>query len=195
VKVYVVYCHPDPASFTAEIRDRAVSALQTAGHELRVSDLYADEFEPVLSLHERANHHAAPETKTEVLAYCQNLQWCESLVFIYPTWWSGQPAMLKGWLDRVLVRGVAWDLPEGASRITPLLGNVRRLVMVTSHGSPAWVNMLEGQTGRRVISRGLRVLCHRFTRTTWVAMYGVDHSTPTDRAEFLDRVERRLQRL
>jgi NAD(P)H dehydrogenase (quinone) len=195
VKVYVVYCHPDQASFMAAIRDRAVSALQQAGHELRVSDLYADEFEPVLSLQERVDHHAPPETKTEVLEYCRHLQWCDALVFVYPTWWSGQPAMLKGWLDRVLIRGVAWDLPEGASRITPLLGNVRRLVIVTSHGSPAWVNMLEGQTGRRVISRGVRVLCHRFARTTWLAMYGVDHSTPTDRAEFLERVERRLQRL
>jgi NAD(P)H dehydrogenase (quinone) len=195
VKVYVVYCHPDQASFMAAIRDRAVSALQQAGHELRVSDLYADEFEPVLSLQERVDHHAPPETKTEVLEYCRHLQWCDALVFVYPTWWSGQPAMLKGWLDRVLIRGVAWDLPEGASRITPLLGNVRRLVIVTSHGSPAWVNMLEGQTGRRIISRGVRVLCHRFARTTWLAMYGVDHSTPTDRAEFLERVERRLQRL
>jgi NAD(P)H dehydrogenase (quinone) len=195
VKVYVVYCHPDPASFTAAVRDRAVSALQGAGHELHVSDLYADEFEPVLSLHERVNHHAPPETKTEVLEYCQNLQWCEALVFVYPTWWSGQPAMLKGWLDRVLVRGVAWELRDGASRITPLLGNVRRLVIVTSHGSASWVNMLEGQAGRRVISRGVRVLCHRFARTTWLAMYGIDHSTPNDRAEFLDRVERRLQRL
>ena len=49
--------------------------------------------------------------------YCDDLRWCDTLVFVYPTWWSGQPAMLTGWLDRVLVRGVAWELPDGASRI------------------------------------------------------------------------------
>jgi NAD(P)H dehydrogenase (quinone) len=173
VKVYVVYCHPDPASFTAAIRDRVVDALRRAGHETRLSDLYADEFEPALSLHERVNHHAPADTKPGIAVYCQSLQWCDALVFVYPTWWSGQPAMLKGWFDRVLVRGVAWDLPEGASRVTPLLGNVRRLVIVTSHGSAAWMNALEGQAGRRIISRGVRVLCH------WRARHGWRCTAPT----------------
>jgi putative NADPH-quinone reductase len=195
VRVYIVYCHPDPDSFTAAIRDRAVAALQQSGHELRVSDLYADKFEPSMSLQERLDHHASPDTKPEVAEYCEHLQWCDMLVLVYPTWWSGQPAMLKGWLDRVLIRGVAWELPEGATRITPMLGNVRRLVTVTSHGSKRWVNVLEGEAGRRVIGRGVRVLCHRFARSTWLAMYGVDRSTAAERTAFLDRVERRLSRL
>jgi putative NADPH-quinone reductase len=195
VKVYVVYCHPDPESFTAAIRDRAVDALRRAEHELRISDLYADEFDPTLSLQERLSHHEPPKNKPGIASYCENLQWCEALVFIYPTWWSGQPAMLKGWLDRVLVRDVAWDLPDGANRITPLLGNIRRLVMVTSHGSKRWVNGVEGEAGRRIISRSVRVLCNRFARTTWLAMYGIDKSSLEARTAFLDRVERRLGKL
>ena len=195
MNVYVVYCHPDPASFTSAVRDRAVGALQRSGHDVRLSDLYADEFEPAMSSDEVIGHRRPPEDKPAVAGYCDNLEWCEALVFVYPTWWSGQPAMLTGWLDRVLIRGVAWELPEGATRITRRLTNVHRLVAITTHGSSRLINLLEGETGRRVIGRALRVLCHRSARIMWLAMYNIDRSAAADRQAFLDEVERRLGRL
>ena len=195
MRAYVVYCHPDPDSFTAALRDRAVDALRAAGHEVRVSDLYADGFEPALSREEWLDHLAPPHPHPDIGRYCDNLQWCNALVFIYPTWWSGQPAMLTGWLDRVLVRGVAWELPEGATRITGQLSNVSRLVAITSHGSSKLINLIEGETGRRVIGRSVRVLCHKFARTTWLALYDIDRSSQGEREAFLDRVEHRMRRL
>jgi NAD(P)H dehydrogenase (quinone) len=194
VKAYVVYCHPNPESFTAAVRDRAVGALHTAGNEIRLSDLYAEGFEPVMSLEERLTHRQ-PERRPELAGYCDNLRWCDTLVFIYPTWWSGEPAMLTGWLDRVLLRGVAWDMTTSSTRIKSLLTNVRRVVTVTSHGSSKLVNLAEGEAGRRVIGRAVRILCHRLARTTWLALYDIDRSTEADRAAFLDRVERRMHRL
>jgi NAD(P)H dehydrogenase (quinone) len=194
VKAYVVYCHPDPDSFTSAICRRAVDSLQSAGHEVRVSDLYADGFDPAMSVDEVRDHLGPPEHKPGVAEYCDNLQWCETIVFIYPTWWSGQPAMLTGWLDRVLIRGVAWDLPDGATRIERRLTNVRRLVAVTTHGSSKFINLLEGETGRSVIGRAVRLLCHRTARSTWLALYGIDRSTAPQREAFLDRVESRLGR-
>lgn len=194
MNAYVVYCHPDPASFTAVLRDRAADALAAAGHEVRVSDLYADGFEPTLSRAEWSDY-LAPEPNPDIDAYCENLRWCNALVFIYPTWWSGQPAMLTGWLDRVLVRGVAWELPEGGKRITGQLTNVSRLVSITSHGSSKLVNVLEGETGRRLIGRSVRVLCNKFARTTWLALYNIDRSSLAEREAFLDRVEQRMRRL
>jgi NAD(P)H dehydrogenase (quinone) len=195
VKVYVVYCHPDHESFTSAVRDRAVNALRNAGHDVQVSDLYADGFEPTMSSEEALDHLGPPSGKPAVGGYCEHLKWCDALVFIYPTWWSGQPAMLTGWLDRVLIRGVAWELPVGATRITANLTNVRRVVAITTHGSSRLINVLEGETGRRVIGRALRVLCHRSARTTWLAMYGIDRSTQSQRQAFVDRVERRLGHL
>jgi NAD(P)H dehydrogenase (quinone) len=129
MNAYVVYCHPNPESFTAALRDRAVDALRTAGHEVRLSDLYADGFEPALSRAEWIDHLAPQHPHPEIETYRESLRWCDALVFVYPTWWSGQPAMLTGWLDRVLVRGVAWELPDGATRITGRLTNVSRLVI------------------------------------------------------------------
>ncbi len=195
MRVYVVYCHPDPESFTAAVRQRAVDALTKAGHDIRVADLYADGFDPTMSLQEVQRHLDPPKRRPAVDGYCGNLEWCDTLVFIYPTWWSGPPAMLLGWLDRVLIRGVAWELPDGATRITPKLTNVQRLIGVTTYGSSKLINVLEGETGRRVIGRALRALCHRSARATWVTLYDIDRSTPEGRLEFLDHVEDRLGRL
>ena len=110
-----------------------------------------------MSLAEVADYLGPPQHKQAVAAYCTNLQWCEALVFVYPTWWSGQPAMLMGWLDRVLIRGVRGSCTRGRARITPRLTNVRRLVTVTTHGSSKFINLLEGETGRRVIGNALRL--------------------------------------
>ena len=107
---------------------------------------------------------------------------------VYPTWWGSQPAILKGWFDRIWVEGVAYTLPEGEDRIKPLLRNVRRLVVVTTHGSPKWVNALQGEPGKRVVLRGLRSLCHPRARSRWIALYGIDRSDEEQRNRFLDRV-------
>ena len=195
MKVYVVYCHPDPESFTAAVRERAVDALTKAGHDVRLADLYAEGFDPTMSLQEVQHHLAPPRRQPAIDPYCANLQWCDTLVFIYPTWWSGPPAMLMGWFDRVLVRGVAWELLDGSTRITPKLTNVQRLVGVTTYGSSKFINVLEGETGRRVIGRAFRALCNRSARTTWVTLYDIDRSTPEGRREFLDHVDERLGRL
>ncbi|HAN36729.1 MAG: NAD(P)H-dependent oxidoreductase [Ilumatobacteraceae bacterium] len=192
MRVHLVYCHPSETSFTAAVRDRALVGLHAAGHDVRVSDLYADGFVPELSAWERTNHLAPPETKPDIAEYAANLRWCEALVLVYPTWWAGQPAMLKGWIDRVWVAGVAYELPEGANRIRPRLHNIRRIVAITTHGSTKFVNALEGEGGKRIVTRSLRVLCSKRARTTWIALYNIDRSTDARRAAHLARVEQAM---
>lgn len=193
-RALVVYCHPQEGSFVAAARDRVVTGLVAAGAAVRLTDLYADGFDPGFSATERVNHLVAG-TDPSIGSYGDDLRWCDTLVLVYPTWWSGQPAMLKGWIDRVWVNGVAWTLPDGANRLRPGLRNVRRLVAVTTHGSSKLINMVEGESGRRTLSRSLRPMCHPLARTTWLAVYGIDNASERQRAAFLDRVERRMVRL
>ena len=67
---------------------------------------------PAMSADERRTHKE-PGVAPELQRYADDLAWAEALVLVYPTWWSGQPAMLKGWIDRVWVAGVAWELRDG----------------------------------------------------------------------------------
>jgi putative NADPH-quinone reductase len=193
-RVLVVYCHPNPDSFVAACRDRVLGGLATARHEVRITDLYADGFDPVMSAEERLTHKD-PGIEPGLQRYADDLRWAQALVLVYPTWWSGQPAMLKGWIDRVWVAGVAWELPPGRNVIRPLLTDVRRIVVVTTHGSSKLINALEGESGKRTVTRALRVLCSKRTRTTWCAVYGLDTAGAEDRDRFLARVERTMERL
>ncbi len=199
MRTYVVFCHPTHESFVGEALERVLAGLGRAGHEVRVSDLYADGFRPELDQHDlavhRIDHRVHPDQRPDICGYVENLQWCDTVVMVYPTWWSGQPAMLKGWFDRVWVRGVAWDRPDGTNRATPLLRNVRMLIAVTSHGSSKMMNALEGETGKRTMTRALRAACGIRCRSRWIAFYTIDRSNHSDRAAFLDRVEERMSKL
>jgi NAD(P)H dehydrogenase (quinone) len=191
VNTLVVYCHPDPSSFTAAVKDTAVEALRAGGHEVRLRDLYAEGFDPCFSADEQARHRESGAADA-LAEHTAELRWCEHLVLVYPTWWSAQPAMLKGWIDRVWVRDVAWDLPEGGNRVRARLRNVKRITTVTSHGSSKWVNRLAGEAGKRTVSRSLRALCHPLAHTRWLALYGMDTAAAEDRERFLRKVARKL---
>lgn len=125
-----------------------------------------------LDLYDEPEPHRAPD----------DLAWADALVLVYPTWWSSQPAPLLDWIDRCL-----------AAR--PRYPNLRRIVVVTSHGSTRLVNLVEGEVGRRVVTRGVRSRAHPRCRKDWIALYGIDRSTEEDRRRFVARVEKRLARL
>ena len=193
MRTLVVTCHPLPDSFTAAVAERAVTTLRGRGDDLRVTDLYAEGFDPVFTAAER-ERHLDPGPDPAVAHHAADLKWCERLVLVYPTWWSSQPAMLKGWIDRVWVKDVAFDLPPESNRVHARLRNVRRLVAITTHGSSKFLNSVQGEAGKRTLTRTLRAVCHPLARTTWIAMYGIDTATDEQCRAFLDRVERKLRR-
>ena len=187
-RVLVVHSHPVPEAFGAALRDEVLEALTESRTDHRLIDLYADGFEPALTLEEKRNHLGSADSKPQVADHVEALRWATELVFVYPTWWSGAPAMLKGWFDRVWINEVAFVLPEGASSIQGQLGHIDAITVVTTHGSGRLRNRVQGQGGRRMILRGLRTMCGLRCRTHWVAMYNLDRATNRDRREFIERV-------
>lgn len=192
MRVLVVHCHPTPESFCAAIRDRAMTALATAGHEPRLIDLYAEGFEPVMSAGERRTYNLHEPVDAKLAPHFEALRWAEAIVFVYPTWWYGQPAMLKGWFDRVWAKDVAFTLKAEGGRIEPLMRHIRKLAVITTCGAPRWWSFLVGQPGRKTLLRGIRALCARDCRTLWLAKYEMDTTPERARTAFLDKVERRL---
>lgn len=194
-RALVVFAHPSHDSLNGAALKQVISGLERCGHEIRRRDLYSENFSARLSRDEKLGHLDPPETKPQLDRDFDDLRWCDVIVLVHPTWWGGQPAILKGWFDRAWASGVAWNLPDGASRIRPGLTNVRRIVTVTTHGSPWRVNAIQGVPGRRVVNRGMRAVCHPLCRTSWIALYSVDRVSDSRRRRFLRRVERRMARL
>lgn len=193
MRALVVYCHPKAESFTAAVRDTVMERLAVAGAEVRLTDLYARGFDPRLSAEEFDGYENQSTNRLTVEGDCADLEWCDTLIFIYPTWWYGLPAMLKGWLDRVLVPGLAFTMPdrEGGT-IGPGLPHIKRIGVFTSCGADRW---LVGAPGRRTLLRGIRMLCAPRCRTVFAAHYLMDSSTPQSRARHLATVARKIDRL
>jgi putative NADPH-quinone reductase len=195
VRVLLVYVHPCPESFNAAILARAVETLHAGGHETRVLDLYAMGFDPVMGAQERRGYHTPGENEAPVAEHLAALRWAEGLIFVYPTWWYGPPAMLKGWLDRVWIPHATFRMPENGKPIARVLTNIRVIGAISTLGSPSWWWWVMGMPGRRTLLTGLGVLCAPGCRTFWLAHHRMDSSTPASRARFLDKVGARLRRL
>lgn len=196
MNVLVVYCHPDPHSFAAAVRAAAERALREAGHALRVIDLYAEGFDPVLSPAEKASYLGDTAKNIAGLQpHVDALRWAEGFIVIYPTWMYGPPAMLKGWLDRCFLPGVTFGL--GGSRYRPIRGKldrVRWFCGITTSGSPWWWLRLVRDPGRSLFLRGLRPLYARGCRLDWLQLHSMNYATAEDREDFLQRVDRVLRR-
>jgi NAD(P)H dehydrogenase (quinone) len=192
MRVLVVYCHPVPESFCAAVRDAALDAIAAKGCEARLVDLYAENFDPVMRDGERREYNERAPADPALAQHIAHLRWAEAIVFVYPTWWYGLPAMLKGWLDRVWAKDVAFALDPGG-RITPLMGHIRKIAVVTTCGAPRWWSHIVGHPGRKTILRGIRALCAKRCKTLFVAHYLMDASTPQSRQAFLGQVRQRLK--
>jgi NAD(P)H dehydrogenase (quinone) len=195
MRILIVYCHPCAESFTAAVRDTAMQTLTQRGHETRLIDLYAMGFDPVLSAEHRRAYHTPGENERAIADHLEALRWCEGLIFIYPTWWYGQPAMLKGWLDRVWVPYATFGMPEPGKPISRVLTNIRLIGAISTLGSPKWWWWVMGAPGRRTLLTGLSVLCAPRCRTFWLGLHRMDSCSPADLDGFLTKIRRRLERL
>jgi NAD(P)H dehydrogenase (quinone) len=217
-RALLVRCHPVGSGLLIAAAERAEQSLRIAGVEVRVIDLYADGFNPVAEVpgyHEAdddgsPSHADAVRMQQRILEHSKDsLAWCTDLVLAYPTWYGQMPAMLKGWFDQLWLQPARQ--PERQPERQPvtnasgsfqlawkqagLLSNVSTVWVVTTHGSPRFLNRCQGEAGLRFIRRLTLVTTGRKCRMRWVAFYGNDGASDTDRAVYLDRVTERFRRV
>jgi putative NADPH-quinone reductase len=196
MQALVLIAHPEAGSFTHVAAQTAIGALERAGHEVRVIDLYAVGFRAAMSREERIAYDTdEPILDAQVAEHVEMLRWADALVFVYPTWWSGLPAILKGWLERIMVPGVGFTFSERSGKVRPGLRHIRHIVGITTWGSSRPTALVVNDNGRRVLTRALRMSCGWRTRTHWHALYGTDHDGTEAGTRFLERIDRRMSRL
>jgi NAD(P)H dehydrogenase (quinone) len=193
MRFLVLYAHPVPDSFGAAVHRAVLDGLTDAGHQIDDCDLYAENFQPVLTADERRTYHNVGANTAGVLPHVERLLRAEGVVFVYPTWWYGMPAILRGYIDRVWLPGVAFELVGGRTR--PLLQQLQRYAVVTTYGSPWWLNkFVVADPNRHAMMRGMRLLASRSARTLWLAIYGMDDAGEAKRRRFIEKVRTRMRR-
>lgn len=193
--VVVVLCHPNPEGFGAASARAAVDALTAAGHRVTLLDLYAEGFDPVMSREELHRYQSrTPDMSGPLKPHIDAVTSADALVFVYPTWWSGLPAVLKGWLERVMLPTVSFRFDK-RNKVRPALTNIRRVVVVSTYGSPHRYVALVNDNGRRVLTRALRMSCGLRTRTTSVRLFAMDTQDDAGRQRHLRRIDKRMRSL
>jgi NAD(P)H dehydrogenase (quinone) len=149
LNVLIVYAHPEPASFNAALRNAAVTAIESAGHTVEVSNLYDEDFDPVAGRHDfatvadpsRFHYQSEQDLAARSNSFCDELRReqdrlraADLIILQFPLWWGAPPAILKGWFERVLAYGFAYV--DGRRFETGLLKGRRALMCVTTGGTP-----------------------------------------------------------
>ena len=191
MRILVLFAHPVETSFNAALHAKLVATLRARGHEVDDCDLNAEGFDPVLSGHQRGVYFDESQNARGLEDHVAALRRAEGLLLIYPTWWFGMPALLKGWFDRVWVPGVAFHL-GGPKVLQPLLTDLRRIGVVTTYGSPRWLLWWVCWPDWLALRGGPRPLCASRCRVEWIGLAGMDVDRPERRRRFLVKVAKRL---
>jgi len=181
----IILAHPNPASFNHALAHAAAEALAAAGHVARLHDLYAEGFDPLLPAAEIASAAALP---ADLAAWCREVAAADGLVIVHPNWWGGPPAILKGWIDRVLRPGVAYRFlaGDGGEGVPVGLLRARAAVVLNTANTPAereqavfgdplqrtWTDCVFGLCGVREVRRrvfGVVVSSSSEQRAAWLA--------------------------
>ncbi len=110
MRISVILAHPNPQSFNHAIAQCALAELKQNGHQATFHDLYAEAFDPILPANETSKGVSPPPA---VERHCREICETEGIVIVHPNWWGQPPALLKGWVDRVMRPGIAYEFAEG----------------------------------------------------------------------------------
>ncbi len=141
-QISILFAHPYPKSFNHGIANTLSDSLGSQGHTVLLHDLYAESFPPIMERHELGSDMSESPM---VIQHQKELQSTDFLIIVHPNWWGQPPAILKGWLDRVLRNGVAYKFgtkPDGSKGMIGLLP-IRNLLVITTSNTPSEIEKSE----------------------------------------------------
>ncbi len=185
-RALVLFAHPCEESFGAALHRTIVDTLQDRGWDIDDCDLNAEGFQPVLTGAERRAYHDEPENIEPVRDYVDRLRAADALIFSFPVWNFGYPAILKGFLDRVFLPGVSFKLVDG--KVRPNLTHISKLAAVTTYGGTRWRAFVAGDPPRKHFTRAVWHVARPDTMK-YVALYDMNRATDSRREAFLAKVK------
>ncbi|MBL9052330.1 MAG: NAD(P)H-dependent oxidoreductase [Tabrizicola sp.] len=185
----LVRAHPLTESLNARLATAVEGFARVAGWQVVVRDLYAEGFDPRLGSDERAGYYGGHPAKA-VAGEQAELQAAEVLILVFPTWWSGFPAILKGWFDRVWSPGVAFDHAPDLGAMKPRLTGLQEVLVVTTLGSPAWIDwLILWLSQKRLFHWGILRPCAPRAMLRWMPFYRSETAGPDRVARFEARLQ------
>lgn len=187
-KYLIIYAHPNPSSFNAAIKNKIIATLGTAQAAYTVIDLYAENYNPVLSLKEMKG-----EVSSETIKYQELITKSTSIIFVFPVFWFRAPAILEGFLDKVFIPGFAYRFKQIIGKYgmpVPLLKDKEVLTIVT-HGAPALpVKIIYVNAVKYRFLLGFLSFCFSLWKCKFLQLWSVPFVKTAQREKYLKKVER-----
>ncbi|UII25191.1 NAD(P)H-dependent oxidoreductase [Fulvivirga maritima] len=137
MRVAIIFNHPYEGSYCNAILTAVTKGLQTANHEIDLIHLDKDNFNPVMTSADLKAFRDKKPVDPKVTEYKHRLQKADHLIFIFPIWWELMPAMTKGFIDKVIFPGVAYDYTNKANtRMKPLFEQIKSVTLITTMNTP-----------------------------------------------------------
>ncbi|HET6786049.1 MAG TPA: NAD(P)H-dependent oxidoreductase [Erysipelotrichaceae bacterium] len=190
MKSVIILAHPYPNSFNHVIKDVVVQALMDK-KEVKVIDLVKDEFDPVLSQEDLRLYMRGQSSDPKVVEYQNDLMDCDDLVLIFPIWWYEAPAILKGFLDKVLLSGYAFD--EINNQLVGKLSHIRRLTVIST--SEVLSEFMRNEVGNPIeisLMKTTLGVCGIQNDMLWLNCEKIASGTLIERESFLNNVKTRF---
>lgn len=184
VKVLLVYANPNPKSFNHAILETMDHALKEAGHETKVKNLYAMDYKVILDGEDMAQIYGQKITPPDIKAEQDDILWADGLVIMYPVWWYGQPAILKGWIDRTFQNGFAFQWGKDGTK--GLLKHKKAIVIQTA-GEKYETDSIQEKLIKLPMTDGVLRYCG-IENIIFKVFYQVPQATDEGRAAMLQEI-------
>ena len=196
MKTLIVYYHPHEGSFCSAVRDAVTDGLHAGGHECKIIDLDKDGFDPVMHQKDlaafvragRGEESGLADVDPLVIRYMKKMRWAEHIVMIFPIWWMTLPAMMKGFVDKVIFPGIVYRMENG--RLVSQLQDLKQITIITTMNTPADVykeqfgNSIEGSLIKGTFNQ---IGIHD---TKWISLNMVKQVGDEKRWLWLDEIEK-----
>lgn len=190
MKTLVVYCHPYEGSFCHAILESLEAGAQKSGKQLDVIDLYKDNFNPVMSGRDLlgfVKHQAVDE---QAIDYARRMKQADHLILVFPIWWELMPAMMKGFIDKVIFPGQTYEYTKSGLGMISSLPNLKSTTVITTMNTPKLMyKFVYGNAVKKALIKGT-FKKGGFKNVKWKSFNMVKMSKPEKRVKWLDQISK-----
>jgi NAD(P)H dehydrogenase (quinone) len=194
MRTVIVFNHPYEESYCNAILESVTKGLEKSTHEVDVINLDKDQFNPRMTSVDLKAFVEHTAVDPQVIGYQERIRTADHLIFIFPIWWDIMPATTKGFIDRVLSPGLAYDHHPRGFGLVPLLKNLKSIILITTMNKPAIMySVLIGNLIRKVMVKSV-FKTMGYKNVNWISFTSVKRVSQEKRVKWLNELENKFSK-
>lgn len=194
MRTVIVFNHPYEESYCNAILESVTKGLEKSTHEVDVINLDKDQFDPRMTSADLKAFVEHTAVDPQVINYQERIRTADHLIFIFPIWWDIMPATTKGFIDRVLSPGLAYDHHPRGFGLVPLLKNLKSIILITTMNKPAIMySVLIGNLIRKVMVKSV-FKTMGYKNVNWISFTSVKRVSQEKRVKWLNELENKFSK-